>query len=85
MSVIQSFDGLFEAQVCHNIDDVRAEIMWLEGEETFDPAAWERVLHVLREQGRQCGYEDAYRRMQCAMDRAVSFLPDHSIVAAETE
>ena len=59
-----------------NIDDVRAEIMRLEGESVFNSAAWDAVLRALLSQGRMSGYEDACRRMHTAMDNATSFLPD---------
>lgn len=69
-------------QLMTNIDDVRAEIMRLENEYAFDPAAWDRVLHTLREQGRTAGYNDAWRRMRTAMDNATSFLRD-SVLTGE--
>lgn len=65
------------------VDAVTAEIIRLEKEPVFNPAAWEKVLNTLRQQGRTAGYEDAWRRMCRAMDNATSFMPDPVLEAEE--
>ena len=59
--------------VLHNIDDVRAEIMWLELSATFDQAAWDRVLGMLVDH--PSAMADAMRRMDTARRNARFMAP----------
>lgn len=58
-----------------NIDDVRAEIMRLEGESVFDTSAWLAVLGRLQDS--PCRLADARRRMMTAYGNATAFLDEH--------
>lgn len=59
-------------QITSNIDDVRAEIMRLEGEKVFDQRAWENVLAQLSNSPSR--RQDAVRRMITAKQNAKAIL-----------
>lgn len=59
-------------QITSNIDDVRAEIMRLEGEKVFDQRAWAAVLGQLSNSPSR--RQDAVRRMMTAKQNATAIL-----------
>lgn len=59
-------------QITSNIDEVRAEIMRLEGEKVFDQRAWARVLAQLSNSPSR--RQDAVRRMMTAKQNATAIL-----------
>ena len=56
--------------VLHNIDEVRARIMWLEMAETFVQADWDEMLGALANLDRPYALADAMRRMDTARKNA---------------
>lgn len=74
-------------QITSNIDDVRAEIMRLEGEKVFDQHAWANVLAQLSNSPSR--RQDAVRRMITARRNAMAIVEQSHlymmpVVAMET-